>query len=78
LASGVLVSGQELWALMQRVETMRYRAEQIEARSAGWPEPERSRALGLAARWRQLAEEVFALSTKVKTPRSRRSGGRAA
>jgi hypothetical protein len=78
LASGDLVTGQELWALMQRVETMRYRAEQIEARSAEWPEPERSRALDLAAHWRQLAEEVSALSTKVRSPRPRRSGGRAA
>jgi len=52
----------ELWALMQRIETCRYRAECVERAWATRPEPWRSFSIAVAAQWRQLAEQVYALS----------------
>ena len=52
----------ELWALMQRVETLRYRAERVERIFAGMPERYRPHGDGLAAHLRQMAEQVYALS----------------
>jgi hypothetical protein len=48
-----------LWTLMQRVETLRYRAECLEAAAAGLTPPWRDLALDIAARLRQLAEHTY-------------------
>jgi hypothetical protein len=53
-----------LWALMQRVETCRYRAERLESASEHWSEPGRELALDIARQWLQLAEELYALSAE--------------
>jgi hypothetical protein len=58
----------ELWALMQRVETRRYRAERLEAISAGWSEENNALASDIAGQWRQLAEQIYALSTGAEIP----------
>jgi len=50
------------WALMQRVETCRLRAERIEIAGADWSEPGRELASDLACQWRQIAEQIYALS----------------
>jgi hypothetical protein len=56
------VGDPELWALMQRVETLRYRAELLESASMGLQGPARGFVLGIAVQLRQLAEQVYALS----------------
>jgi hypothetical protein len=50
------------WALMQRVETCRLRAERVESAGADWSEPGRELASDLACQWRQIAEQMYALS----------------
>jgi hypothetical protein len=47
---------------MQRVETLRYRAERLEGAAADWPRPWRDLAFVIAARWRQTAEQMHASS----------------
>jgi hypothetical protein len=57
----------ELWALMQRVETYRYRAERVEATYGKLPEPWREIGSGIAAQWRLLAEDLYARSKRKET-----------
>jgi hypothetical protein len=49
-----------LWALMQRVETLRYRAERLERVSESWPNPWRDLAFDVASRWRRTADQLYA------------------
>jgi hypothetical protein len=51
-----------LWALMQRVETLHYRAERLEKAAPYLPEPWREEALLLAGRWREIADQLDASS----------------
>jgi hypothetical protein len=51
-----------LWALMQRVETLRYRAERLERAGARWPRPWRDLAFHFATRWRRIADQMYASS----------------
>jgi hypothetical protein len=60
---GGVMAEPELWALMQRVEWMRYRAEIAERARAAWTGPGRDLALDIALQWRQLAEQTYALFT---------------
>jgi hypothetical protein len=53
-----------LWALMQRVETYRYYADRVERAGQHWPEPWNELATDVALQWRQLAEQVYALSAE--------------
>jgi hypothetical protein len=50
------------WALMQRIERCRLRAERIETVGADWSEPGRDLASDLACQWRQIAEQMYALA----------------
>jgi hypothetical protein len=50
------------WALMQRIETCRYRAERIESAGADWSQPGRELASDLACQWRQIADQMHALA----------------
>jgi hypothetical protein len=52
----------DLWALMQRIETLRHRADRLERAAAHWPSPWRDVALRIADRWRQVADEMYAPS----------------
>jgi hypothetical protein len=47
-----------LWALMQRVETLHYRAERLERAVAHWPPPWRDLAFHIAGRLRQTADQM--------------------
>ena len=49
-----------LWGLMQRVETLRYRAERLESAAAGWPSPWSNIAFDLAALLRRRADREYA------------------
>jgi hypothetical protein len=51
-----------LWALMQRVETLRYRAERIETAAAYWSSPDRDVAFDAAALLRRHADQIYASS----------------
>jgi hypothetical protein len=69
-----------LWTLMQRVETCRFRAERLEAVSETWSDPNHALAADLAEQWRQVAEQVYALSIGADSPEVdplRRTPGRA-
>jgi hypothetical protein len=45
---------------MQRVETLRYRAERLERATAHWPGPWRDLAFHIASRWRRIADQMYA------------------
>jgi hypothetical protein len=47
---------------MQRVEELRHRAELIELASAEWTQDGRELAADMARQWRQLAEQMYAVS----------------
>jgi hypothetical protein len=54
------MSDQSLWALMQRVEKMRHRAELLDGAASQWTIEARLLAADIALQWRQLAEEGLA------------------
>jgi hypothetical protein len=54
----------DLWALMQRIETLRHRADRLERAAAHWPSPWRDVGLHIARRWRQMADEIYASSPR--------------
>ena len=56
------MSDRDLWALMQRIETLRYRAECLEKASAPWSSPWRDVAFHIADRMRQLADRIYVSS----------------
>ena len=49
-----------LWALMQRVERLRFRAELLERASIDQPRPVRRMLLQLAVHSRELADRAYA------------------
>lgn len=51
-----------VWALMQRVETCRHHAESIERAADYWPQPWRDLGHDIARQWRQIAEQLYAVS----------------
>jgi hypothetical protein len=64
-----LMVSADLWALMQRIEAHRYRAERLEALSATWSTHNNALAADIAGQWRQVAEQIYALSTGAEIPR---------
>ena len=53
------MSDRDLWALMQRIETLHYRAECLEKASTPWPSPWRDVAFHVAGRIRQFADRLY-------------------
>ena len=54
----------EVWALMERAETYRCRAERAARAGGRRPVPWNDLATVIALQWRQLAEQIYALSVE--------------
>ncbi len=57
------MADQALWALMQRVERLRFRAELLERASVDQPRTVRKMLLQLAAHARDMADKAYAAGT---------------
>jgi hypothetical protein len=47
---------------MQRIETLRHRADRLEKAAVHWPSPLGEVALRIAGRWRQIADQEYVSS----------------